>query len=143
MQTIHVKIEAGEILATLHIPDGEVRIRETHGVEVETHPKIEAFEVSRAWEVSISHIKEIDAEALEMLVEESPHLIVHQYREGFWLAVPDDTDWATIEDECYFGNSGFSVAIPHILSIARGHKFQYVHLDADAPLYEFLPEYHW
>jgi hypothetical protein len=105
--------------------------------------KQEHLELSKAWDVSTVHITQSDANLLEAAEEETNYPVVHSYREGFWLVVPDNDGWNELIRTNCLEKFGFSPSISLILSIARNHKVRYVRIDADAPIYDFLPEYHW
>jgi len=110
------------------------------------HVRIEKLELSKTWDVSTMHISRADADLLGILAEEG-QFVVHRYLEGFWLIVPDDDAWEELiqeeEGQSYFMSVGLTAAVSNILAIARAHKIRYVRLDADAPTYDFLDEYHW
>jgi hypothetical protein len=148
MQSIKVKDENGAILAWLHVPEGAVKVRERNGVTVEEDRPSAMhspgrLELSKTWDVSMTHITKGDATLLECCVEESSEIYVHQYREGFWLLVPSDEVWEELMEKNFFATHGFSGMITHLLSIARSHNVRYVRLDADGPVYDYLQEFHW
>lgn len=94
------------------------------------------LEIARVWRVSTGHITEDDSRVLSQIADD---LVVYEYVEGFMLVVPAEDELDT--DELI--KRGLSPAVGHILSVATGHAVEYVMIDRDAPVYDFLPQYHW
>ena len=97
----------------------------------------EQLEISRVWTVSTVHISGDDPRILNQIVD----LVVLEYPEGFWLTVPDEEiDDKFIASLC---KAGLSPAVGHILFVASRHAVEFVRIDADGPIYSFLPQFHW
>ncbi len=99
---------------------------------------IEQLEISRVWTVSTVHISGSDSRVLSQIAD----LPVLEYPEGFWLTVPDaeELDAKFIDRLC---EVGLSPAVGHILSVAGRQAVEFVRIDADGPIYSFLPQFHW
>jgi hypothetical protein len=97
------------------------------------------FEIVRAWIVSTVHIREQDSRVLSQV----PDLTVCEYQEGFWIAVPDAEEFRVMRLLERLQEAGLSSAVGHILSVASGQAVEYVKLDSDGPVYDFLPQFHW
>ena len=97
------------------------------------------LEIARLWHVSTSHITDADSRILH---DECPYIGVLAYKEGWWINVPDGPD---LTDELLNAllTYGLSPCVGHILTVARSHLCDWVRLDADAPVYDFLPQYEW
>jgi hypothetical protein len=96
----------------------------------------EPLEIRRLWTINTCHITGEDANALGQCED----LGVEEYREGFWVAVPDDFGDGILETLTDFG---FSPSVGHILSVAHSHEIDFVRIDADGPICAFLHQYHW
>jgi len=99
---------------------------------------MQQLEISRVWTVNTFHISGDDAKILSQIAE----LVVLEYREGFWVTVPDaeEIDAKFTDRLC---EAGLSPAVGHILSVASGQAVEFVRIDADGPIYSFLPQFHW
>lgn len=95
------------------------------------------LEILQVWCVSTSHLQEHDCE----LLADTDRLVVQDYAEGFWVAVPYGDEIPEYLDTLQA--HGFSRALGLILSIAVSHNVDYLKIDADAPIYSFLPQFHW
>lgn len=97
------------------------------------------LEIVRVWIINTVHIREKDSRVLSQV----PDLAVCEYREGFWIMVPDEHEFRVMRLVERLVEAGLSSAVGHILSVASGQAVEYVKLDADGPVYDFLPQFHW
>jgi len=93
------------------------------------------LELARVWIVSTKHISHDDANRLSSI----PDITVTEYPEGFWVTVPPADDF----DLKLLSARGLSDAFGHALSVAIDHRVEYLKIDADGPIYEFLAQFHW
>ena len=99
----------------------------------------EQLEILRVWTVSTQHISHTDATQLS----EFGALCVYEYGEGFWIMVPDASELTDDDLLADLRSADFSPAIGNILTIASKSAVEFVRLDADGPVYTFLPQFHW
>jgi len=92
------------------------------------------------WDVSTVHIAESDA---KLLGGGHPLVVTYEYPEGWWLHV--DSDLGDDQDKVMkeLLEAGFSPAFTHLLSVARRHNVDWIRLDGDGEIYEYLSQHHW
>jgi len=109
----------------------------------EAHRNMTQLETGLVWHVSTQHMSQEDSNILDGMNDEVNLLIVHRYAEGFWVIVPDYEDLRLWIEQDKLAELGMTPAVGSIMSIALAHKIQVVRFDADAPVYTFLPTWHW
>lgn len=95
---------------------------------------LEALEIARVWRVSTIHIQGEDARQLEQCRDRA----VAQHADGWLITLPDAAEVPTN----WLGRT-WTPAMTHLLSIALSHGVEYVLLERNGPIYDFLQQYHW
>ena len=90
--------------------------------------------------MSSVHISEDDSKLLD---DDNPFISVVVYKYGWWLHVSCEETCNNAAFVEHLTDYGFSPSIGHMLSVARSHACDWIKLDADAPIYDFLEQYHW
>lgn len=91
------------------------------------------LEIQKMLACSTSHVTQDDT----ICLSEEEGLVAHEYKEGFFVHVPD----AACDDELVA--IGYSPAFLALLKLARANDCDYLTLDCDGPEIEGLQTFDW